>query len=585
MPTLEWIGKSKVVNHHQEVPFRVLERQYSYDENGQHDEDNGSENMIIHGDNLEALKALLPRYEGRINCIYIDPPYNTGNEGWVYNDNVNDPKMKKWLGEVVGKEGEDFSRHDKWLCMMYPRLKLLQRLLAEDGAIFISIDDNELYNLKFICDEIFGLSCFVSNISWQRTYSMRNDSQGIPAEIEHILVYSKKPMWIPGRLPRTEEMNSKYKNPDTDPQGPWQNTTAFAPGGTTHQGMVYAIQHPFTGKMMYPTRDAHWRYQQEQMLEIMQGWCNYELKELDDAHERAAVCGLTPDEVRQGVKAIVLSEPLDVSSKKAKKVYERGQWPRFYFTSGGKGGIRRKTYMESVGGKPATNYWPFSETGHTDEAKKDLLSIFGGKVTFDTPKPARLIERVLTIATSPDSIVLDSFAGSGTTAHAVLNMNKADGGNRKFILVEMMDYADSITAERVKQVIKGYGEGKKAAAGTGGNFSYYELGPALLLPDGNLNEAVDAQKIREYVWFMETKTPFAAPTGGNPFYLGQHNDTGYYFYYEPRRVTVLDYDFLASITEKTSGTVVYADRCSIGADKLVQMNITFKKIPRDISRL
>ena len=586
MPTLEWIGKDKVVNHHQEVPYRVLERQYSYDEAGQHTEDNGSENMIIHGDNLEALKALLPRYEGKVKCIYIDPPYNTGNEGWVYNDNVNDPKIKKWLGEVVGKEGEDLSRHDKWLCMMYPRLKLLQRLLAEDGVIFISIDDNELYNLKSICDEIFGLSCFVSNISWQRTYSMRNDSQGIPAEIEHILVYSKKPMWIPSKLPRTEEMNSKYKNPDNDPQGPWQNTTAFAPGGTTHQGMVYAIQHPFTGKMMYPTRDAHWRYQQEQMLEIMRGWCNYELKELDDAHERAAVCGLTPDEVRQGVKAIVLSEPLDVSSQKAKKVYERGQWPRFYFTSGGKGGIRRKTYMESVGGKPATNYWPFSETGHTDEAKKDLLSIFGGKVTFDTPKPARLIERVLTIAASPDSIVLDSFAGSGTTAHAVLNMNKADGGNRRFILVEMMDYADSITAERVKRVIDGYGEGKKAVEGTGGSFSYYELGPVLLLPDGNLNEEVGAQKIREYVYYMETKEPLPTEQPKDkPYFMGLCRNTAYYFYYERERVTTLDHTFLATIQTKAEGYTIYADLCAIPQETLRKHNITFKKIPRDIARL
>ena len=586
MPTLEWIGKDKVVNHHQEVPYRVLERQYSYDEAGQHAEDNGSENMIIHGDNLEALKALLPRYEGKVKCIYIDPPYNTGNEGWVYNDNVNDPKIKKWLGEVVGKEGEDLSRHDKWLCMMYPRLKLLQRLLAEDGVIFISIDDNELYNLKSICDEIFGLSCFVSNISWQRTYSMRNDSQGIPAEIEHILVYSKKPMWIPSKLPRTEEMNSKYKNPDNDPQGPWQNTTAFAPGGTTHQGMVYAIQHPFTGKMMYPTRDAHWRYQQEQMLEIMRGWCNYELKELDDAHERAAVCGLTPDEVRQGVKAIVLSEPLDVSSQKAKKVYERGQWPRFYFTSGGKGGIRRKTYMESVGGKPATNYWPFSETGHTDEAKKDLLSIFGGKVTFDTPKPARLIERVLTIAASPDSIVLDSFAGSGTTAHAVLNMNKADGGNRRFILVEMMDYADSITAERVKRVIDGYGEGKKAVEGTGGSFSYYELGPVLLLPDGNLNEEVGAQKIREYVYYMETKEPLPTEQPKDePYFMGLCHNTAYYFYYERERVTTLDHTFLATIQTKAEGYTIYADLCAIPQETLRKHNITFKKIPRDIARL
>ena len=585
MPTLEWIGKDKVVNHHQKVPYRVLERRYSYDEAGQHDEDNGSENMIIHGDNLEALKALLPRYEGKVKCIYIDPPYNTGNEGWVYNDNVNDPKIKKWLGEVVGKEGEDLSRHDKWLCMMYPRLKLLQRLLAEDGVIFISIDDNELYNLKSICDEIFGLSCFVSNISWQRTYSMRNDSQGIPAEIEHILVYSKKPMWIPSKLPRTEEMNSKYKNPDNDPQGPWQNTTAFAPGGTTHQGMVYAIQHPFTGKMMYPTRDAHWRYQQEQMLEIMRGWCNYELKELDDAHERAAVCGLTPDEVRQGVKAIVLSEPLDVSSQKAKKVYERGQWPRFYFTSGGKGGIRRKTYMESVGGKPATNYWPFSETGHTDEAKKDLLSIFGGKVTFDTPKPARLIERVLTIAASPDSIVLDSFAGSGTTAHAVLNMNKADGGNRRFILVEMMDYADSITAERVKRVIDGYGEGKKAVEGTGGSFSFYDLGEPLLIGDC-LNESVGPEKIREYVYYMETKEPLPAeqPTD-EPYFMGLCRNTAYYFYYERESVTTLDHAFLATVQTKAEGYTIYADLCAIPQETLRKHNITFKKIPRDIARL
>lgn len=584
MPTLEWIGKSKVINHHQEVPFRVLERQYSYDEQGQHEEDNGSENMIIRGDNLEALKALLPRYEGRVKCIYIDPPYNTGNEGWVYNDNVNDPKIKKWLGEVVGKEGEDLTRHDKWLCMMYPRLKLLQKLLAEDGVIFISIDDNELYNLKAICDEIFGQACFVGNISWQRTYSMRNDSKGIPSEIEHILVYSKHPDWIPNKLPRTEEMDSKYKNPDNDPLGPWQNTTAFAPGGASHQGMVYAIQHPFTGKMIYPTIDAHWRYQQEQMLEYMSGWAKYELQELDDAHERAKVCGLADDDVRKGVKAIVLSEPVELSSKKAQEVYDRGQWPRFYFTNSGKGGIRRKTYMDKVGGKPATNYWPFSETGHTDEAKKDLLSIFGGKSSFDTPKPHRLIEHVLQIASNPDSIILDSFAGSGTTAHSVLNMNKADGGHRKFILVEMMDYADSITAERIKRVIRGYGEGKNAVEGTGGNFSFYDLGEPLLVGDC-LNEAVATEKIREYIWFMETKTPYTPPAGESPYYLGNHNSTDYYFYYEPQRVTVLDYAFLATIKEKADGTVIYADRCSIGEDKLAQMGITFKKIPRDISRL
>ena len=181
-------------------------------------------------------------------------------------------------------------------------------------------------------------------------------------------------------------------------------------------------------------------------------------------------------------------------------------------------------------------------------------------------------------------IVLDSFAGSGTTAHAVLNMNKADGGHRKFILVEMEDYAESITAERVRRVIRGYGEGKNAVDGTGGSFSYYELGEPLLIGE-NLNEAVAPEKIREYIWFMETKTPYTPAAGDSPYYLGQHNDTGYYFYYEPQRITVLDYDFLSTITEKAGGTVIYADRCSISDDKLSQMGIVFKKIPRDISRL
>ena len=204
--------------------------------------------------------------------------------------------------------------------------------------------------------------------------------------------------------------------------------------------------------------------------------------------------------------------------------------------------------------------------------------------TFDYPKSVALIESVVQAITKDADIILDSFAGSGTTAHAVLNMNKADGGHRKFILVEMMDYADSITAERVKRVIKGYGEGKNAVDGTGGNFSFYDLGEPLLVGDC-LNEAVSPEKIREYIWFMETKQPYAPPSGGNPYYLGQHNDTGYYFYYEPQRVTVLDYTFLATITEKTSGTIIYADRCSITEDKLAQMGIVFKKIPRDISRL
>ena len=584
MPTLEWIGKSKVVNHHQEVPFRVLERQYSFDEMGKHTEDNGSDNMIIHGDNLEALKALLPQYEGRVKCIYIDPPYNTGNEKWCYNDNVNDPHIQKWLGEVVGKEGEDLTRHDKWLCMMYPRLMLLQKLLADDGAIFISIDDNELYNLKSICDEIFGASCFVSNISWQRTYSTRNDSKGIVNEVEHILVYSKQPGWNPNKLPRTAEMDAIYKNPDNDSR-PWASDNPYAPGAAMHQGMVYAIQHPFDGRLLYPSNGRCWTFSQEQMLEYMNAWANYELRDLHDEKERAAICGISEVDVRKEVKAIMLSDSLDIASKRAQSVLERGPWPRFYFTKGGKGGIRRKTYLENVGGKLPTNFWPYTEVGHTDEAAKQIKAIFGGEATFDTPKPSRLIEFVLKIASSEDALILDSFAGSGTTAHAVLNMNKVDGGHRKFILVEMGDYADTTTAERVKRVINGYGKDKNAVGGTGGNFSYYELGERLLLPDGNLNESIGTDKIRDYIWYTETKKPAVSQQNGSPYFLGENNHTAYYFYYEPDQMCVLDYAFLSTIPEKAENYLIYADRCALSESDLLRFGITFKKIPRDIARV
>ena len=583
MPTLEWIGKEKVVNHHLEVPYRVLERKYSFDENGQTEADNGSENKIIHGDNLEALKSLLPQYEGRVKCIYIDPPYNTGNEGWVYNDNVNDPHIKEWLNKTVGKEGEDLSRHDKWLCMMYPRLKLLQKLLSEDGAIFISIDDTEYANLKLICDEIFGSNCFVSNISWQRTYSTRNDSKGIVNEVEHIVVYSKQPDWNPNKLPRTAEMDAKYKNPDND-RTLWRTDNAFAPGAATHQGMVYAIQHPFTGKMLYPANGRCWTFGQDQMLEIMRGWCSYELRDLNDSHERAVVCGVPESDVRQGVQAIVLSEPLEVSKQKAQAVCDRGQWPRFFFTKGGKGGIARKTYLENVGGKLPTNFWPFSETGHTDEAKKEMLAIFDGKATFDTPKPHRLIEFVLKIAGNENALILDSFAGSGTTAHAVLNMNNADGGHRKFILVEMGDYADSITAERVKRVIHGYGEGKNAVPGTGGNFSFYDLGEPLMIGDA-LNEGVGVEKIREYVYFTDTKTQLPEAHPDEPYFMGVHVNSAYYFYYEKQSVTTLNRQFLHTVKTKADAYVIYADLCTLGEAELEKYHITFKKIPRDITKL
>lgn len=579
MPTLQWIGKEKVVNHHLDVPFRTLEKQYTYASEGQ---DDGG-NMIIHGDNLDALKALLPQFEGRVKCIYIDPPYNTGNEGWVYNDNVNDPKIRKWLGEVVGKEGEDLSRHDKWLCMMYPRLKLLHRLLSDDGVIFISIDDNELYNLKCICDEIFGTRNFVANVIWQKTYSPRNDSKGIPYETDSIIVYRKSDAWIPNKLKRTAEMEARHDNPDNDPI-PWQSGDVSAAGSADHQGMVYAIQHPITGRLMYPAPGRHWKDEQRQVLAIMNQWAAYELVDIHDEKERARICNLDESEVRQGVQAIMLSIPLENAREIALTRYDKGNWPAYYFTSKGKGGLRFKNHRKDDSGKTATNLWQYEDVGHTDEASKEIKQLFSGNAVFDTPKPCRLIERILQIATDPDSFVLDSFAGSGTTAHAVLNMNKQDGGHRRFILVEMMDYADSITAERVKRVISGYGEGKKAVEGTEGGFSFYELGEPLLT-DGLLNPNVPVEKIREYVFYTETKAALPAPSDTEKYLLGVHDHHAYYFYYEPDQLTTLNRSFLRTIQTKAEGYLIYADVNALSPDDMERFHITFKKIPRDIALL
>lgn len=555
MPTLEWIGKDKVVNHHQEVPYRVLERQYSYDESGQHAEDNGSENMIIHGDNLEALKALLPRYEGKVKCIYIDPPYNTGNEGWVYNDNVNDPKIKKWLGEVVGKEGEDLSRHDKWLCMMYPRLKLLQRLLAEDGAIFVSLDYHEQPVMRLIMDEVFGASNYVSEIACVNKPSGRSDDKYIATAHEYIIVYRKSPALRLGGFAPGEKIIKRYNKKDSSGRL-YREEDLRKRGSHDERTDRPNLFYPFfynqkTGQLIVGSNDE----------QTPDGFIRIEPMKAEGVEGTW----------RWGQDTAIAQKsyihPRYMPNKK--------QWSLFEWQ-----------YLDERGTAKPTTLWDFKDV-NSERGTEVFIKFLGfQKTDFPNPKPVGTIQRIIEIVTGDDDIVLDSFAGSGTTAHAVLNMNKADGGNRKFILVEMMDYADSITAERVKRVIDGYGEGKKAVEGTGGNFSYYELGPVLLLPDGNLNEEVGPQKIREYVYYMETKEPLPAeqPTD-EPYFMGLCRNTAYYFYYERKIVTTLDYAFLATIQTKSEGYTIYADLCAIPQETLRKHNITFKKIPRDIARL
>jgi adenine-specific DNA-methyltransferase len=403
MPTLNWIGKDKVINHHMDVPFKVLEHSYGFDTDAStgsatvQKEETNSGNKIIHGDNLEALKALLPEYEGRIKCIYIDPPYNTGNEGWVYNDNVNDPKIKKWLGQVVGKESEDLSRHDKWLCMMYPRLKLLHKLLSEDGAIFISIDDNEQANLKLVCDEIFGGGNFINNIIWQKKYSPQNDAKYFSDMHDFIICYSKsKPQWKRNLAKRTEEQNSRYKNLDNDPRGVWKSSDLSVK--TYSKAYDYPITTP-SGKVINPPQGRCWRTSKENLEKL-------------------------------------ISEN------------------RIYFGKNGDNVPSIKRFLTEVqAGTVPVTLWLRDEVGDNQEARQILKKIFSDKeFPFDTPKPSRLIEKILQIATNQNDIILDSYAGSGTTAQAVLNVNnKDDNGNRKFICIEMEDYAKPCYSRKSKK--------------------------------------------------------------------------------------------------------------------------------------
>ena len=551
MPTLDWIGKDKVINHHREVPFHVLDEQYTYNAES-------SENMIIHGDNLLALKALLPQYEGRIKCIYIDPPYNTGNEKWVYNDNVNDPQIKKWLGEVAGKEGEDLSRHDKWLCMIYPRLRLLHKLLSDDGVIFISIDDNELYNLKTVCDEIFGTRNFV--LQMPRVTKKSGKSADVFAKNhDYLLVYSKTADMI---LNPFEHNDKGFKNKDEyfDERGYYKLNQTL-----DYDSLQYSksLDYPLTiNGVTYYAGMSYAEYVKRQNGENKRAdWAwRWSLKKFTFGYNNGFI---VVKKSRNGTRIYTKTY------QKATIAENNGHY-----------------YIEYTNRTAPISSLILSNNEYSnDNATKVLTEIFLSK-KFDYPKPVSLLRFVCKLATDKESIILDSFAGSGTTAHAVLEMNKADGGNRKFILVEMGDYADTITAERVKRVIDGYGEGKNKTEGTGGNFTYYELGEMLLLPDGNLNESVDTQKIREYVYYMETKTAITPGIDMNdPYFLGICKDTSYYFYYEKDAATTLSIDFLPQIKQRADAYVIYADTCTISKDDLKKWNIIFKKIPRDIAKL
>lgn len=547
MPTLHWIGKEKVINHHQEVPYRVLEHRYGFAAQGQQQGETGGGNMVIHGDNLEALKSLLPRYEGKVKCIYIDPPYNTGQEGWVYNDNVNHPKIRQWLektlnAKATGRDAaigtDDLTRHDKWLCMMYPRLQLLRRLLADDGAIFISIDDNEVASLKIVMDEIFGANNFIELFSWYKTYSPSNLSYKSKKCLEYLICYEKK------------KNNNRYK-------GLSKVNEADNPLIKSNNQVK---------QLRFPKDAVSSTMREDYFFEAgVYGTKVNEVVLKEDVWFRN---GKFENDLLLESKFIWTQENLQQELSRDTKIIFKGKSlaPRY----------DKASYEPEV---PRNLIDANDHVGTTEEGGGVLKDIFNDKV-FDYPKSPTLIKYLISFIADKNSIILDSFAGSGTTAHAVLNLNKEDGGNRRFILIEMEDYADTVTAERIKRVIKGYG----ATGGTGGSFNYYSLGPALFNEDNNLNEAVGLDKIHEYIWFTETRAPFDPPQRGSS-YLGELHNTAYYFIYEKERLTTLDYDTLAQhLRAKAARYVIYADNCLLPEAFMRGHNIEFKKIPRDITR-
>ena len=530
MPTLDFKGKQHIYAHHLTVPYRPLVPDAGRSLNPADVDDN----LIIHGDNLHALKALLPRYAGKVKCIYIDPPYNTGNEGWVYNDNANSPLMKEWVKQNSPVDGEDLERHDKWLCMMWPRLHLLKELLSDDGVVCISCDDTEIASLISILNEIFGEQNKEEIICWRRRHNQPNDkSKPIAKTAEFIAVYAKsledlKKFRSFNGLPLT----GNFTNPDDDPRGPWASKPWKS--GSSQTGTRYNITTP---------------------------------------------TGISYDEEWLGTQSTYESLLAD---------------GRIHFSKKGSG-LPRKKYYESERfeeGQVAHNFWGYQEFGSNQGASREIHEI---GIQFNNPKPTQLIKSIARIFSSGDDIVLDSFAGSGTTAQAVLALNKEDGGNRKFILVECEDYADTITAERVRRVINGVPDArdKSLQEGLGGSFTYYTLGKPI-----DVEGMLTGENLPEYselaAYLLHTASGLSAGGGleaqneDGLFY--SNGDTDYYLLYRPdikwlrSNDAILNEERARRIKGVGKKAVMFAADKYMGQRFLTDMGITFCQIPYELHR-
>lgn len=506
MPILNWLGRDEALKTAAKTPYRLLEEvpELGYG-------DKSTDNMIIQGDNLEALKALLPFYAGQVKCIYIDPPYNTGNAFDHYDDNVE---------------------HSIWLSLMYPRLELLREFLREDGSMWISIDDDEGHYLKVVCDEVFGRKNFVANVVWQKKYAPQNDAKWLSDNHDHILCYAKnKDKWRPNLLPRTEEMNARYKNPDNDPRGVWKSSDLSV--RTYNANTDYPITLP-SGRVVNPPAGRCWRTSKEKFEELVNDnrvWFG------PDGNSVPAIKRFLSD-VKQGMVSLTI--------------------------------------------------WPYEEVGHNQDARKEVVA-FNSDDVFETPKPEKLICKIMTLATNPNDLVLDSFLGSGTTAAVAHKMG------RRYIGIEMGNHAITHCVPRLKAVVDGEQGGISKAVNWqgGGGFRFYKLENEVFDADGCINEGISFEDLSAHIWFTETKTPFNKPAEKSTF-LGIKDSVAYALLYngilKDKRVdggNVLTNKTLKVILDDMKNTpydklVIYGESSRIGQPRLKSLNIEFKQTPYDI---
>lgn len=552
MPTLNWIGKEAVVNHDKEVPFRLLRKVKSASVG------DNSQNLIIHGDNLEALKALMPYYGGKVNCMYIDPPYNTGSEKWVYNDKVNSPKIRSWLKKVVDRD--DLCKHDKWLCMLYPRLKLLKDLLSQDGIIFISIDDNEFAQLKFLCDEIFGESNFISMLSIENNPKGRKNSAFISVSNEYCLIYAKDKniSYFVENIPKGA------KDLAFDENGVYVHNSGkrvlvgenkFNPVVENFESSKhYSVYYNKSKKELFTVKE---RSTHDKNIDLLNKGYERYYSYFEDKFVLNTYTELK-------IKQLFENDALDFKNG---KIYEKNFSTKIRLKSL----VTNSKYIAVIDNEKKE----YQIDVKTTSAGTELKNLFGAKrIPFDNPKNIGLIKLLVSLFEKKDITILDSFAGSGTTGHAVLDLNKEDEGNRKFILVEMEDsVAKDITAERVKRAIKQYDYKD--------GFEYCELSKPLFNEKGHIEEECDFDQFATYIYFTETQTNIDRAKVDKNF-IGELNETEYYLIYKEKGKNILDKGFLKKLRDTKAKKVIYADNCTVDEKILDEYNIVFKQIPYEV---